>query len=173
MSSNHSDKESAGKSIPNWLLFLFFGAVVWGAVYGIFMHGFLGYSQSSAYRDSTGQSFAVAFIPEKPERNAASIANGEASASTNCGACHGGPALTGSIGPNLTDDTWLHAQGQMTETRLAELIMKGILPADAKTEKGKQGGMPPRGTLGSDRQVWEVIYYLSSKNRSIRQDATP
>jgi len=161
-----SQGEKKGNPVPNWLLFLFAGTFVWGVMYFIFMHGFLGYSQPAAYQAATGTDIVKASLPEKPVKDAASIANGEASSAT-CAACHG-QGLTGGIGPNLMDEEWLH--GKKSETELYRLIMQGVAIGEAKQNPPK-GAMPARGTLAGGRQVWEVIYYLSSKNKSIVRDS--
>lgn len=73
-----------------------------------------------------------------------------------CLACHGADAK-GSIGPNLTDQTWLHGNGTFSD------IFARIL-AGVTSEQSKLGQiMPPRGGSGmTDQQVRAVAAYVWS-----------
>ena len=73
-----------------------------------------------------------------------------------CLACHGADAK-GSIGPNLTDQTWLHGAGTYPE--IVARVLSGV-PA----EQSKLGQiMPPRGGSGiTDEQVRAVAAYVWS-----------
>lgn len=73
-----------------------------------------------------------------------------------CWACHGADAK-GSIGPNLTDQTWLHGTG-----RFAEIVARVL--AGVSSEQSKLGQiMPPRGGSGiTDEQVRAVAGYVWS-----------
>ena len=73
-----------------------------------------------------------------------------------CLACHGADAK-GSIGPNLTDQTWLHGAGTYPE--IVARVLSGV-----PSEQSKLGQiMPPRGGSGiTDEQVWAVAAYVWS-----------
>lgn len=73
-----------------------------------------------------------------------------------CLACHGIDAK-GGIGPNLTDQTWLHGDGSYDT--LVTLITTGVEPKDSKT--GQM--MPPKGGSGiSEADVRAVAAYVWS-----------
>lgn len=66
-----------------------------------------------------------------------------------CMACHGDKGQ-GVIGPNLTDDNWLHGNAQASD--LAKVIKDGI--ADK--------GMPPWGPILTSAEVVDVIAFIRS-----------
>lgn len=85
-------------------------------------------------------------------KDAAKLADGKAVFTTNCVACHradGG----GMIGPNLTDDYWIHGG---TPTQIHTTISEGVL---AK-------GMPNWGKLLKPEQVDAVTAYVMSLHGS-------
>lgn len=73
-----------------------------------------------------------------------------------CFACHGNDAK-GAVGPNLTDDQWLHSKGSYDE--IVKQIMTGV-----PKEISKSGNiMPPRGGSSiSDDDVKLVAAYVWS-----------
>ena len=159
MSSN--DKENG---VPNWLLFLFFGSIIVGSVYGAFLHGFVQFQPGEGHMQATSNSRFVTWVPSKPARSAAEIAKGKQLSAT-CVACHGdGMKGRAGQGPNLLDATWLH--GTKTESSLASLIITGI--SGSRLKAGAMP-MPAMGSLQSEADVWRVVYYLSSVNKSIAQ----
>ena len=77
-----------------------------------------------------------------------------------CAACHG-PEGKGAIGPDLTDATWLHGKGTLTE--LVALIDTGVPSEDSKSGTP----MPARGGAGlSDDEVKAVAAYVWSLSHS-------
>jgi cytochrome c oxidase cbb3-type subunit 3 len=66
-----------------------------------------------------------------------------------CVACHGDKGQ-GLIGPNLTDDYWLHGGGSPSE--MAKVVREGV------AEKG----MPPWGPLLSADEVRDVVAFVRS-----------
>ena len=155
------------RSTPNWLLFLFFGSLGCGLVYSIFLHGFLAYDISHSYREASGALYVKPKLAIVPARSSEALAKGEQVYARVCVACHGayGKYKTGLLGPDLSDKKWLHHQN---ETKIASLVMKGISAAQSITKQV----MPARGGGSlSDQEVWHVVYYLSSRNPSIKKDA--
>jgi|WetSurMetagenome_2_1015567.scaffolds.fasta_scaffold18619_2 mono/diheme cytochrome c family protein len=71
-----------------------------------------------------------------------------------CFACHG-PDGTGRVGPNLTDQVWLHSSGSYEE--IVQQIKTGV-----PMKQSKSGVMmPPRGGSSiSDPQVQAVAAYV-------------
>ena len=73
-----------------------------------------------------------------------------------CLACHG-PDAKGGVGPNLTDEQWLHGDGSYDG--LVKLITTGVQPKDSKT--GQM--MPPKGGSAiSEADVKAVAAYVWS-----------
>jgi cytochrome c oxidase cbb3-type subunit 3 len=66
----------------------------------------------------------------------------------NCVACHRADA-GGLIGPNLTDDYWLHGGGI---AQIYHTVTTGVLDK----------GMPPWGKMLSPKQIEEVVVYVAS-----------
>jgi cytochrome c oxidase cbb3-type subunit 3 len=104
--------------LPPWWLYLFYGGIVFAAVYLIRYEVMDGDNQETELRKEMAQAkidvakymlTAPDMMSEKDVTkltDAASLASGKAIYTTNCAACHradGG----GQIGPNLTDDHWV------------------------------------------------------------------
>ncbi|HTS87837.1 MAG TPA: c-type cytochrome [Gemmatimonadales bacterium] len=73
-----------------------------------------------------------------------------------CYACHGQDAK-GLVGPNLTDDIWIHSKGTYDD------IVKQIMTGVPKEESKSGVPMPPRGgSTISDDDVKAVAAYVYS-----------
>jgi len=162
-SDNLSNKNDPG--IPNWILFAFFGVILIGLGYAIFMHGFLNYDQNRAFQSEKTR-FVVGKI-EKVPRSAKAITKGE-QLSGGCAGCHGAGLKGGPLAPNLLDAKWLHNVN--SESELYKIIVKGISPPNLKYGN-KATPMPALGALSNNADVWRVVYFISSKNKSIKKDA--
>ncbi|HEY8510615.1 MAG TPA: cbb3-type cytochrome c oxidase N-terminal domain-containing protein [Cyclobacteriaceae bacterium] len=103
--------------LPPWWKWLFYGTIVWGVIYLIVYHvmGLLPLSEAE-YLAEVERVQAMRATREVVEIDEASlvytpdaeiISRGQSIFTSNCASCHrndGG----GGIGPNLTDDYWLH-----------------------------------------------------------------
>ncbi|MGZ3749173.1 MAG: c-type cytochrome, partial [Pseudobdellovibrionaceae bacterium] len=78
---------------------------------------------------------------------------GAATFSTKCVSCHG-PQLGGLIGPNLTDNFWIHGKG--TRMDIVKIIRSGV----------PEKGMPPWESLLSKDEVYGLAAYIISKKGS-------
>ena len=77
-----------------------------------------------------------------------------------CYTCHGQNAEGTQLGPNLTDDTWLHVDGSYEQ--IVDLIDSGVPEA-----KEFPGIMVPRGGSGiSDDDLRAVAAYVWSLSQS-------
>lgn len=73
-----------------------------------------------------------------------------------CAACHGAGGI-GLIGPNLTDEEWLHGDGSFEF--LVDLITKGVAAGESKGST--PGMMPPKGGSSiTEEQVRAVAAYV-------------
>jgi len=122
--------------LPRWWLYLFIFCIIWAAVYMFYYH-FAGIGESSdaqyakemqAFQEqmmskNTGSADIVltkadfVVISDKPNLDA-----GKAIYAKNCVACHGAGG-EGGVGPNLTDDYWIHGG---TYENIATTILNGV-----------------------------------------------
>lgn len=70
-----------------------------------------------------------------------------------CAVCHG-PELGGLIGPNLTDNYWIHGKG--TRADILHVVREGV--ADK--------GMPPWGPILSKEEIYSAVAFVFSKKGS-------
>jgi cytochrome c5 len=163
MSEHNNNPET--KPVPGWVAYLFSLVLVIGFGATVYQVGFRSQSRQSMIREEMGTEIIKPTIEIIPVRDAKAIANGEAVYKRACSACHG-QNLEGVVGPNLKDTEWYHPPAK--ETNLYKLVTNGISAAQAV----KGVPMPAKGGASiSGVEVWEVVYYLSSRNPSIEKDA--
>ena len=136
--------EELDNLLPKWWVILFYLAIAFGPVYMVYYHvirpdklpaaaheqQMVRINKARAHREAAAalSSTGDNKIPE-PSTDAAVLAKGEKLFMTNCFACHamdGG----GTVGPNLTDDYWLHGASFVDNlTTVKEgVIEKGMIP---------------------------------------------
>jgi cytochrome c oxidase cbb3-type subunit III len=164
--------------MPPWLQSLFYATILFAAVYSVYYFGGFGDMQlaeldkeiataeveKQAYMKQVGASMdenTVKLLTEK-----AGIEQGKKIFQEKCTACHGAEG-GGSVGPNLTDDYWLHGAGiqnlfkvikygvpekgmiswekQLSPTDIQKVAsfvvsLKGTKPANAKEPQGEIAG---------------------------------
>ncbi|HWU45080.1 MAG TPA: cbb3-type cytochrome c oxidase N-terminal domain-containing protein [Bdellovibrio sp.] len=81
------------------------------------------------------------------------VAAGAAVFKSKCVACHG-EQLQGLIGPNLTDNFWIHGKG--TRIDIVKVIREGV----------PDKGMPPWGPVLKKDEVYAVTAFILSKKGS-------
>ncbi|GEO05760.1 hypothetical protein AAE02nite_34240 [Adhaeribacter aerolatus] len=144
--------------LPPWWRYLFYATVVFSLVYVVNYHVMGGKLQDAEY-EAEMQTAALLHPPteegsinEKTDfkvlTDAGALEKGKTAYLQNCAACHG-QAAEGKIGPNLTDEYWLHG-GEVNE--IFKTIKFGI------TEKGMVAW---NGKLSKD-QMLEVSSYILS-----------
>lgn len=147
--------------IPAWFNWLFYASVVFAVVYLLNFHVFkLGKLQDEEYAVEMKQAAAEkeAFLAKagnmidensvKIDKSAEVLAAGQAVYTQNCVACHGDKGQ-GVVGPNLTDEYWLHG---------------GSINKVFKTIKY---GVPEKGMIAwekqlSPKQISDVANYIES-----------
>ena len=165
--------------LPGWWMVLMYGGFVFGIVYVIYYHGFLGWSQEGQYKEDVaihaklygggggGSGLVAAKLTEEginPYRgNAEAIKKGENHFKGICGACHK-PDATGIIGPNLVDNIFLHGR---TDKAIFDLVMDGI-PADKIKQKPAMGPMPAHKQSMGAKKVLEIMAWLADKNSQMK-----
>ncbi len=111
-------------NLPPWWKYSFYASIVWAILYiGYYHMGGDGESSIQSYENEMAQAkiekaeIAKLMASKVDENNVAmadagGIADGAEIFKTNCAACHGA-AGEGTVGPNLTDNYWLHG-GDLT-----------------------------------------------------------
>ncbi len=148
--------------MPGWWVALFWATILFAPVYILGVHVF-------DFIDSYGDDFAErgeqlvamreayaasgAFSSEPAAlveymNDASRVATGAASYAAVCAACHGAEG-EGLIGPNLTDDFWIHGA-------TAEAVWTGI------NEGYPQAGMPPWKDALSDEERAGLLAFIKS-----------
>jgi cytochrome c oxidase cbb3-type subunit 3 len=125
--------------LPPWWLWLFYITIIWSVVYMVYYH-VLGTGPSSAeeyqmelaraetmYQQPGGDAAASVEGQESAQKivaltDAQSLEEGMTIFGKNCVPCHG-TAGEGTIGPNLTDDYWIHGA---TMKDMVNTITNGI-----------------------------------------------
>jgi len=138
---------------PAWLMWIFYGTIVWSVFYVFYYHVFDGPTQEMEY--NTEMAEAKAALPVSTfDENSIAVLTDDASladgmtlyATKTCDVCHG----ASNIGPNLTDEYWIH--GNNIE-ELFKVIKYGI------AEKG----MTAFQSQMTDEQVQKVASYILVK----------
>ncbi len=147
--------------IPGWFMYLFYITIVFAVSYLLIYHVFgIGQLQYAEYKTEMAQADVAKkeFLSKQANRvdensvklvsDPATIAAGQAIFKTTCAACHGEHAQ-GVVGPNLTDDFWLHG-GKINE--VFKTIKYGV-PAK---------GMPTWEKQLSAKQISDVANFVKS-----------
>ena len=104
--------------MPRWWLYIFWGTIVWAALFWFNVPG-IGVGQGRIADYDASLAAAAAARPPEPSsapgaaqldsmsKDPAALAMGSTVFSAYCVACHG-PDGGGLIGPNLTDNAWIH-----------------------------------------------------------------
>jgi cytochrome c oxidase cbb3-type subunit 3 len=148
--------------MPRWWVYIFWATIAFSVLYAINI-GPIGNGRGriadyerdmaafrAAHPEPTGGADPARLASLVKDRAALDV--GKQTFAQNCAACHRADA-GGMIGPNLTDDYWLHGGG------LAEIyktVSEGVL---AK-------GMPPWGKLLKPQQLESVVAYVASLHDS-------
>lgn len=146
---------------PAWFMWLFYGTIAFGLCYMLIYHVFgIGQLQDQEYKTEVAQadiakkeylSKAANRVDEntvKLVNDPAVLASGRDIFNKTCVACHGDHAQ-GNVGPNLTDDYWLHG------SKINDLFKTIKYGVAAK-------GMPTWEKQLSPKQIADVANYVKS-----------
>ena len=150
-------------AMPGWLMAIWWGSLIFAAAYLIFFA--LNFGEGSMEAEYRGEAqkavtatdayFAAnPLVPPTPAQllagaaDPAVLANGATRFTRTCSPCHGEKAQ-GLIGPNLTDDRWIH--GGSVE-QIFQSVAKGW-PAK---------GMPPWGRALKPEELSALVSYVRS-----------
>lgn len=144
--------EEADNELPRWWLATFFGAILFGLIYWQVYetwHIAQGtnelYAAEMAARLTAGGEITDEMLVTLSEDDT-TVSTGQHTFVTTCVACHGDHAQ-GNIGPNLTDDHWIHGG---SPTAIYATVRDGV---------GTRG-MPQWGPVLGDRGMQSVVAYL-------------
>jgi len=159
----YDDIEEEDNHLPNWWLFILYATMVFAFVYWFVYH-------TAKLRPLPRETYAaqveeivkarIAANPTSAEaivalsRNAEAVAKGAEVFRTTCAACHG-PEGQGVIGPNLTDNHWIHGYDP-------EIILKGI--REGYLAKGMPAWEP---ILGAEKTLNAAAYVLTLKGKNV------
>jgi len=173
MSSQDHNKEFDGirqgdNPIPPWWKLFFLISIVFAVGYAVYYHKFSEWGQEVRFTNEAKEhdvkfpkpKEVVSTDGSNPLRgNAEAIALGQTTFRSICAACHG-PEAKGVIGPNLTDNVWIHGN---TDSEIFALVNSGVGPDKAKLGKGI---MPPHNFLGSEK-IYQVMAWLATNNPTL------
>jgi len=150
-------------AMPGWLMAIWWGSLIFSAAYLIFFALNFGEGTMEAeYRGATEQAVTAVdayfaanpLVPPSPAellagaKDPAVLETGRSRFTRTCAACHGASAQ-GLIGPNLTDDRWIHGG---TVEQVFQSVAKGW-PAK---------GMPPWGRVVKPEELAALVSYVRS-----------
>ncbi|NUM88362.1 MAG: c-type cytochrome [Bdellovibrionales bacterium] len=151
--------------LPGWWLTTFYITIAFAAAYFAYYHMYgapnlreeleadmqaIRQQQAAAKTQDTGPSEGVLLAVLK---DPARLASGGKVYAEKCASCHGARG-EGSIGPNLTDNHWIHHRGAITG--IAKVIAEGVLDR----------GMPPWKTMLKEEEVLAVAAFVKSLHGS-------
>lgn len=162
LAHNYDGIQEYDNSLPGWWVGLFWVTVIFGVIYvGYYVFG-PGLSQEQTLALELKQIEATKQAAPAQERseammlamvsNASDVQAGKAVFDGKCVPCHGAQAQ-GIVGPNLTDDYWIHG-GTLLEIR--KTIVEGV-PA--------KGMVSWRGLL-TDKEIDSVVAYIRTLHGS-------
>jgi len=147
--------------LPRWWVWIWAGSAVFSFAYFFYYHIGNGQSVAAAYeadmqeaREAAAKSSLAHPVSEeslsKLMSDAALMGDAQALFALRCAVCHGDKAQ-GLIGPNLTDNAWIHGNGTLTDIYVD--INEGVL---AK-------GMPVWGKQLSQIEVRKLTAFIGTK----------
>lgn len=159
---NYDGIRELDNHLPPWWKWLLYGSIVWAAIYLVLYHvsGTLPLMDAEYQAEVEAANAQKAkFLASNPpaaidenalvyEPNEAILAKGKQVYTINCVSCHMAEGQ-GSIGPNLTDDYWLHG-GSIKD--IYTVIKNGV----------QEKGMIPWGPVLSPEQIRDVAFYIRS-----------
>lgn len=169
---NYDGIQEYDNPMPGWWLWIFWATIIFAPVYILGVHVF---DFIDTYDDDLQESLAEleevrsAYELQNPsfeptEENLAAYVGdddaetaGQALFSANCAACHG-PDGGGLIGPNLTDDYWIHGP---TNQDIYRIITEGVLDK----------GMTPWESVLSPEERAHLVAYIRSLEGTDPPDA--
>lgn len=146
------------RRLPNWWLMTLYASIVFAILYWMATQQFARSNDQTRIAAEMQRieaeklaSSATALDDAtlwKMSRNSVFVEAGRATFQSTCASCHNA-ALTGGIGPNLVDETWIHG-GKPSE--VLKTVTEGVLVK----------GMPSWGPVLGGKKVSEVVAFIMS-----------
>ena len=157
---NYDGIQEFDNPMPRWWVYIFWATIVFSILYyfnvpgiGIGKGRIANYNETmAAARAAEAKRVAAQPAGSSPEqlvalsKDATALASGKQTFTQNCAACHRADA-GGQIGPNLTDDYWLHGAAI---DQIHKTVTDGVL----------EKGMPPWGKVLKPAQLDAVVAYV-------------
>jgi cytochrome c oxidase cbb3-type subunit 3 len=139
--------ERHGQRPPVYFMVLFFGLIVWGAIFMAF-YLLSGWSSQAEFKEKlTAHQQSVATKPTTTPTGTEQVPVAAELFASHCSVCHG-PAGKGGIGSDLTSSSFKYG-------RTVAAIRTSITD-------GRANGMPPFGTQLNQAQIGALADYVSS-----------
>jgi len=146
--------------MPRWWVLIFWGSFYFATAYFLWFHVYDKGSVSESYaadmrtfrEEIAAREMGSGATEEslaKLSENSAVMADAASVFTTRCIQCHG-PKGEGLIGPNLTDDHWIHGQGKLMD--IHGVVKDGVLTK----------GMPAWGRQLQPMEVAKVVAYVGT-----------
>ncbi len=148
--------------LPNWWLWTFYGSIIFAIGYWFYDQQ-SGNALSADARLQQAQAAITARAASQSKgpltdeqmwalsQEPATVAAGAATFATTCASCHG-ENLQGKIGPNLTDQVWIHGG---TPVEIVHTITTGVGPK----------GMPTWGPILGAKRINEVAAFILNHHK--------
>lgn len=157
---NYDGIQELDNQLPRWWIGLFYVTIIFAiGYYAYFEFGEGPSIQAEFNKDVAAAEARKAVAPAngfpveaklvEAQKSPEKISAGKTVFQVRCVSCHGDKGQ-GLIGPNLTDDYWIHGDGKIVS--VAKTIHDGV----------PEKGMPPWGALLSDDDVYAVAAYVKS-----------
>lgn len=158
LNHNYDGIRELDNKLPPWWLYLFYGTIVFSLVYMLHFHVFSTgpssadeYVQEVEFAQAQLAASAGMKITEETVQfltDAGALSSGKEIFTKNCAACHGQKG-EGLVGPNLTDNYWIHGGGIKN---VYKVIFNGVV----------EKGMLSWKTQLSPAQIQDVASYVLS-----------
>lgn len=143
MDHNYDGIQELDNPLPNWWLITFFGTIFFAFIYYIHYEFASGPSLDQELQTSLAKIESLQSKHGKPSlgadelkalmSNPKAMSEGHEIFTGKCAVCHG-QELQGMIGPNLTDEYWLHGQGHVEE--IYQIVETGVVDKGMPAWKG-------------------------------------
>lgn len=157
---NYDGIQEFDNPMPRWWVYIFWATIVFSVLYWLNVPGIgIGKGRIANYNRDMAAAAAAAARRQAAEpasaspeqlasltKDASVLALGKQTFGQNCVACHRADA-GGQIGPNLTDDYWLHGAAIQ---QIQATVTNGVL----------EKGMPPWGKVLKPAQLDAVVAYV-------------
>ena len=157
LSSNYDGIQEYDNDLPRWWIMLFYGTIIFAVLYSCYYY--LGFTPGSEEKLTAQLQEIEKLKPAAPKeisedtllafaKDPNHISKGKAIFDSKCNVCHGNEGQ-GLVGPNLTDEFWIHG-AKLTEMK--KIIEHGVL---------EKGMLAWKGVI-TDEEITDVVVFINS-----------